>query len=160
MSVFQFSTLYLECLCHALYLISSYREDARTASIKICEVLTSYQKKCLQERLDHTYRHVNPGGPRPKLDAECEELIRKMQKEMPISNNLRYATSFGDKWPSITSSSGLTTWDKYVVGHRCREGNLVFAMQQFLQYRRATRQLYASKFDEVINTASQLRTSL
>jgi len=134
----------------------SYLGDVRIALEKICEILRLYQTKCAEERLQHTYCHVNPGGPRPSSDSEIVELIRKMKDHTSISNNPRYGTTFGDNWPSISSSSSLKTWDEYVVGHRFREDLLIYAMERFLEYRKATRQLYVSKFDEVINAAARL----
>lgn len=157
---FQFATLYLECLCHALCLIPSYREDVKIALAKICKVLKLYQTKCVEERLKQTYCHVNPGGPRPESDAEIVKLIAKMKNQKSISNNPNYRTSFGDKWPSVSTSSGLIPWNEFVVGFRLREKNLIIGMECFLQYRCATRELYASKFDEVINLTSQMCTQL
>lgn len=158
--LFQFATLYLECLCHALFLMPSYREDAKRALVKIRNVLKTYQTKCVEERLKQTYCHVNPGGPRPESDTEIVELIAKMKYHKPISNNPNYRTSFGDKWPSVSTSSGLISWDQHVVGFRLREDKLIDAMECFLHYRRATRELYASKFDEDINLCSQMCTQL
>lgn len=161
LSQFQFAVLYLECLSHALYLIPSYREDVGRALVKIVGVVSLYKTKCVDERLKHTYCHVNPGGPRPESDAEIVDLIEKMKKKISISNNQNYCTSIGDKWPSkSTSTDTLTAWDEYVVGFRQREDNLIYAMECFLQYRRATRELYASTFDAVINVSNQMSARL
>lgn len=129
----------------------------------------------MEERLKETYCYLNPDGPRPESDAEIVELIAKMKNQKSISNNSNYRTSFGDKWPSVSTSSvstssvstssvstssGLIPLDERVVGFRLREKNLIIGMECALQYRCATREKYASIFDEVINLTSQMCTQL
>lgn len=159
---FQFAALYLECLSHASYLIVSYREDVVKALVKIVQVVKSYQTKCVDERLKRMYCFVSPGGPRPNSDAEIVELIEKMKIKKSISNNPNYWTTFGDKWPSIktTTSSDLTAWSERVNARHWCEEKLIDGMECFLGYRRATRVLYASTFAEIINIASQMSDQL